>query len=138
MELGQLIENWDAAQRQRVHWQEQERVYRDALLTGQFNFKEGELRTGTVRIPLAQGYDLKAVFTVRHELEQKGVNGVCQELRESGVSEPVLNSIFGWKASLKTKGLELLEPHQKQWVDSITISKPGSPQLSIEQRKLKR
>lgn len=93
---------------------------------------------GTTRVPLANGYHLKAVGKMNYNLANKEgeTEGALTKLAAAGPEGAfIADRLVKWTPELSITEYRKLAPHYKTIIDTVLTIKPGAPTLEIEAPK---
>jgi hypothetical protein len=132
-----ILKAWQESRENLDQWKEREAALRKAV----FELEFPSPTEGTQRIPLGNGYQLKAVYPLRYECGNKQAD--CDRV-EAGLTELatlgqeaafVADRLVKWLPEIAIKEYRDLKPEYKVIVDKFVTIKPGMPQLEIEAPK---
>ncbi len=104
--------------------QGEERALREGLCNGVFpNPTEG---TNTYELP--DGRKLKGVFKINRTVDEEG-------LKNLKLTPTQLAATFRTKHDVRIAAYKALDPEAKKVIDSVVMSKPGLPTLSVVEAK---
>lgn len=133
-----ILKAWQESKGQLDECKEREAALRKAV----FELEFPSPTEGTQRIPLGNGYHLKAVYPMRYECpkdEQKSYTNVelgLEELEKLGPEAGfVADRVIKWVPEVQIKEYRTLKPEYKTIIDKFVVIKPGAPQLEIEEPK---
>ena len=86
-------------------------------------------KEGTNAYPLANGYRLKYVNSIKRDVDPGEYQARQQEFTDAGIA---FASMLVWKPNLDKKAYNTLTAEQQNVFDRCLIVKPESPQLEIE------
>lgn len=87
---------------------------------------------GTERIPLENGYELKAVKKINYNVNQETVNAVLDELEAQGdEAKFIAERVIKWKAELSVSEYNDLSDKYKAIIDKCVTTSDGAPTLEI-------
>lgn len=86
-------------------------------------------KEGTNAYPLANGYRLKYVNSIKRDVDPGEYQARQQEFTDAGIA---FASMLVWKPNLDKKAYNTLTAEQQNIFDRCLIVKPESPQLEIE------
>jgi hypothetical protein len=133
-----ILKAWQEAKGQLDEVKEREAALRKSV----FELEFPSPTEGTQRVPLGNGYMLKAVYPLRYECPKDKVLKFAQT--EQGLEELaklgpeagfVADRLIEWEPVVQIKEYRTLKPEYKTIVDKFVTIKPGSPQLEIEPPK---
>jgi hypothetical protein len=87
---------------------------------------------GTERIPLENGYELKAVKKINYNVNQETVNNVLDKFESvSPENKFVAERLIKWEAALSVSEYNNLTEAQKKIIDECITTSDGAPTLEI-------
>ena len=93
---------------------------------------------GTARVPLGNGYQLKAVGKLNYKLDNKdgATEKALEELETAGNEGKFLaDRLVKWSPELSITEYRKLDPQYKVIIDKVLTINPGAPTLEIEEPK---
>lgn len=106
-----------------------------------FEVKFPNIQEGTHRVPLANGYQLKAVGKLNYKLANKQgeTEKVLEELEKTGNKGAFLaDRLVKWSPELSITEYRQLDPQYKTIIDKVLTVTPGAPTLEIEEPKVEK
>ena len=128
----ELFQQWCQASNNLTAWKNIEKPYRTELLKRFFD----KTKEGTQRHTFQTGEALKVVVQMTRSLgKQKDVEDLYSKLAAHPELAVEVARAIEWAPKLKKKEYENLGDAARGWIDSILETKPGSPQMSLEEVK---
>lgn len=125
-----LISEWESTKRLAKTYVDQERILRAEIVATLF---DAAVVKGTENLPLGNGYKLKCVKTEDYKLSDPvKVKEICDELPTS-----VSALLVKWKPELSSAAYNKLTDVEQALFNDVLEIKPGSPQVSLEEPKVK-
>lgn len=115
---------WNEAKKELDALKEREMEMRKHIVSSQFD----EDKVGTQNVELGNGWKLKAVTTVRYNVERdtEKVDDVLDQLEDWQAER-----LVKWKPELSVSEYKKLDDADREKVDSILTIVPGSPTLTL-------
>lgn len=118
------LEEWYTMQKQMAELKGRELVLRNKIFGALFTAP----REGTNKVPLSEGWVLKAQYVLNRTVDIAGFTSMREELEAAGVP---CDQIIKYKPELNVTVYRTMTAEQLNLVDRILTIKPGTPQLEI-------
>lgn len=131
-----ILEKWEAAQKALSDAKEIEATLRVLVIKSR-PFPP-EVKEGTQRVPLKNGWHLKAVLKQNYKLDQNAINEALDQIEALGEAEKVIaERLISWKADISIREYKELQdyPKIKKIIDSVLTITDGLPSLELEPPK---
>lgn len=135
--IDNVMAAWVAAETKLQEVKLEEMLLRKAV----FEVKFPGIPEGTHRVPLANGYQLKAVGKLNYNLANKEgqTEKALEELEKLGPKGAFLaDRLVKWSPELSITEYRQLEPQYKAIIDTVLTVKPAAPTLEIEPPKVEK
>lgn len=126
---------WQEQKTQLDYFKQEEMKTRKVVVENEF----ANAGKGTSRVPLGNGYQLKAVKTetlsvIKNEADKENPYSHLPALMKD-LPAHVASSILTWKPEVNTKVYNALTDAEREMVNKFVLLKDGSPALEIEAPK---
>lgn len=130
-DLDELLSKWHATKTELTKLQEEEKNLR---LQVKLAFFGDEIKKGTEKIAISDGWNLKCVHKINRSFPDKAaLNAALAEI--SAVDESTATNIVRWTPSLSESVYETTTLQIRTLIDKVMVSKPGMPSIEIEKVK---
>ena len=128
----EMLAEWEQVKKQKDELAIRESALRRSLCLQFFDSpKEG---TNTFALKPEDGWNLKMTHVIDRKVDEAVLENIKKDLLEKGI--PV-DSLVRYKPDLNVRAYKSLTDEQRKFFDQVLTIKDGSPQLKIEQNKVK-
>lgn len=137
----EILSEWNETKEQLTELKAKEMELRNTVLSDFFDFDYDD-RQGTTTVPLGDGYKLKAAFSLRYKLENKG--GETEDMLSSFIAEFgdqgqfIADRLVKWEPKISVSEYKKLTDEQRDTVDSVLVTTPATPSMQIVKPKDKK